>query len=117
MENLNDIAKEIENVKEVAISILKDTLVDYKKDGFRKTITIWLLIIALVGTFIFSLYNNDKANKEYQANITQLAEENDKRFKDFLSEYDLEVSYEYNAEASADNGSSIENSGNIIPKE
>lgn len=59
--------------------ILRDTLDDNKKEGSKKSTTIWLLILTFVGYIFYS-----------QWNITNIVKENDIRFKDFLSQFGFE---------------------------
>lgn len=59
--------------------ILRDTLDDNKKEGTKKNITIWVLILTFVGYIFYS-----------QWNITNLVKESDIRFKEFLSQFDFE---------------------------
>lgn len=74
MENADSIVQEVKEVQGAVESILRDTLGDYKerekareRRDFRKDITIWLLIIALVASFFYYQWS----------------------FKNFLSQYEF----------------------------
>jgi len=99
MENLDNIMQEIRDVQGGVNEVLRDTLGDYKereaardKKEFRKDITIWVLILALVASFAYFQWTLWDSNNRHQQSIERLATENDVRFKEFLSQYDFQTS-------------------------
>lgn len=72
MENAESIVKEVKEVQGTVESILRDTLGDYKerekareKRDFRKDVTIWALIIALVISFFYYQWSFRKFLNQY----------------------------------------------------
>lgn len=117
MESLSELVHEVRGVQGGVTEILRDTLGDYKqressrdKKDFRKDIIIFVLIAALIGCFLYAQWTMRVMTESHQAAIVQLAQDNDKRFKDFLSEYDFETVTEYTQEALTDGGGSASNS-------
>lgn len=99
MENLEDIALELRGMQGAVTEVLRDTLGDYKereasrnRRDLRKDVTIWLLIVALVGSFFYYQWS----------------------FKNFMSEFEYETTYEtYSEVDGSDGGNAINNGGNI----
>lgn len=100
MEKLDLILDKADQLQSVTIELLSDTILDYKKKDLRKDITIWVLIASLVGGLLFFQWRSSDAAIKQQEAIERLAQDNDKRFKDFLSEYDFETTYEQNLDLS-----------------
>ena len=101
MEDINGIMAELQSVKDGTTELLKDTIGDYKRVNFRQSVTIWALIFALFAGGMFSLWL-----------FSNQAAENDKRFKEFLSDYNFETVCETVTDGS-DGGNATNYGGNI----
>jgi len=73
MENLDNIMQEIRDVQGGVNEVLRDTLGDYKereavreRRDFRKDVIIIVLILALVGSFIFYQWNFRSFLEQYE---------------------------------------------------
>lgn len=98
MEKLDELAKEIQAVQGGVNEVLRDTLGDYKereaareKRDVRRDVTIWMLIIGIVISFLYCQWSLRDASIKHQESIERMATENDIRFKEFLSQYDFET--------------------------
>ena len=103
-----DILAELEENEVTVKMLLKDTLVDTRKDSKRKTGIIILLIACLVVSLV-------ACNLFYQAKLSDMAKTSEERFLAFLEEYDFIVEQEIIVDGDTNNNyGSIINRG-IIP--
>lgn len=81
-ENAESIVKGVKEVQGAVEAILRDTLGDYKerekareKRDIRKDITIWALIIALVGTFIYCQWSFKNFLEQYEFSYEEYSQD------------------------------------------
>lgn len=122
METVEKLAEQLNGMQDAMISLQKDRNTDDKKTIHKQGMIIMVLAILLAGVSIvfISLMTWTNAEhqrvlfesaKQHEINLKELADANDKRFKEFLSEYEFES---VTIEQSMDNTEGdITDSGNI----
>lgn len=114
METVERLAEQLNGMQEAMIALQKDRNIDDKRTILKQGTIIMILGVLLAAVSAVFIICTSWSNVEHQrillesttrheANLKEVMQENDKRFLEFISEYEFEVTY--SQDLNVDNGS------------